>query len=87
MKIEYKGRNKEEDRNYCEALITYNEKKEQKKTDKIFDILTEKGWVVEQEEECASIRVSGKDDYNELVEDYKEAKSLTLQEADKSAVY
>ena len=75
MKIEYRGRNKEEDRKYCEAYITYDEKKGQKKADKIFDILTEKGWKVEQEEECASIRVYDKTEYNELLKDYKEAKS------------
>lgn len=74
MKIEYKGINTEEGRNYREAYITYDEKKEQKKAGKIFDILTEKGWKVEQEEECAVIRVSDKDDYNELVKDYKKAK-------------
>ena len=73
MKIEYKGINKE-DRNYREAYITYDEKKEQKKADKIFDILTEKGWNVEQEEECACIRVYDKNDYKVLVEDYKKAK-------------
>ena len=50
------------------------EKKEQKKADKIFDILTEKGWEVEQEEECASIRVYDRNEYKELVEDYKRAK-------------
>lgn len=78
MKIEYRGRNKEEDRNYCEAYITYDEKKEQKKADKIFDILTEKGWSVEQEEECASIRVYDREDYTELVEVYKKAKKEAL---------
>ena len=61
MKIEYRGINKEEDRNYCEAYITYDEKKEQKKADKIFDILTEKGYIRYFSECCQAYR----EQYNE----------------------
>ena len=74
MKIEYRGRNAEEDRNYCEAYITYDESKEQKKADRVFAIIAEKGWEVEEEDECASIRVFDREDYKELVEVYKQAK-------------
>lgn len=74
MKIEYRGINKEEGINYREAYISYDENKEQEKADKVFDILTEKGWTVEQEEECATIRVCDKSEYSDLLADYKEAK-------------
>ena len=60
MKIEYRGANKEEGINYREAYISYDGNKEQIKADKAFDILAEKGWTIEQEEECAIIRVYDK---------------------------
>lgn len=74
MRITYLGKNEDEDRNYREAYIYYDGKKEQEKADEIFDSLIEKGWKVEQEEECATIRVYDKSEYKELLEDYKEAK-------------
>ena len=74
MTIEYRGKNKEEDRKYCEAYISYEETTEQEKADKVFAVLIEKGWKVEQEEECATIRVYDKTEYKELVKDYKQAK-------------
>ena len=76
MKIEYRGINEDENRYFREAYITYDEQKEQKIVDKIFEILSEKGWKVEQEEECASIRVCNRTEYKELVEDYKKAKKV-----------
>lgn len=74
MKIEYKGINKEDGRDYREAVIEYDEKKEHKKADKVFDYLTENGWELYGEEECIYIRLCDKSEYKYLVEDYKKAK-------------
>lgn len=76
MMIEYRGKNKKEDRNHCEAWITYDEdnKKEQGKVDKICEIIAENGWKVFSEYGWIVIRVCDKEDYRDLVEVYKKAK-------------
>lgn len=82
MKIEYKGRNLEENRNYREAWIEYDDtkKSEEEKADKIAKILEEKGWKVACEYGWIGIRVYDKEEYQEVVEDYKEAKKKIRQE-------
>ena len=74
MKIEYRGRNINEGRDYREAYITYDEQKEREKAGAIFEALVKKGWQVEAEQDCASIPVSDKNEYLELLWDFKEAK-------------
>ncbi len=78
MTIEYRGKNAEEERDYREAYICYDETKakEQEKADKVFEILEDLGWKIYQEEGCAYIPVYDKDEYLELVEDYKRAKKM-----------
>ena len=71
MNCKYIG--KTEAHNYREAYITYNTK-EEKEFNKLFDILKDKGWNLECEEECACIKVFNKDEYEEFYLDYKKAK-------------
>lgn len=72
MKCEYIG--KTEEHNCREAYITYDERKEQAKFDQIYEVLTQKGWQLECEEECACIEVSDKAEYDAFYADYKEVK-------------
>lgn len=72
MKCEYIG--KTEEHNCREVYITYDERKEQAKFDQIYEALTKKGWQLECEEECCSVLVSGKDEYEMFYRDYKDAK-------------
>lgn len=74
MTIEYRGINKEENINYREAVIYYDEDKEQEKADIVFDILSKKGWDVYGEQGLIAVHVFDKDEYKEFVEDYKQAK-------------
>ena len=76
MTIEYRGRNKEENRNHCEAWILYNEdnKKEEEKVVKICEIIKKEGWEVFSDYVFIVIRVFDKEDYRDLVEVYKKAK-------------
>lgn len=76
MRIEYRGKNVEEDRNYREAYICYDENKEQEKADKIFNKPEKIGWKIEQEEGCASIPVYDKEEYLNLLSDYRKIKAL-----------
>ena len=80
MTIEYKGRNKEENRNHCEAWIMCDEdnKKEEEKKDKICEIIKENGWEVFNEYGWAVVRVFDKEDYRDLVEVYKKAKKSVV---------
>lgn len=73
MKIEYRGKSEVHD--YREGYITYNSNSnEEEKFNRIYDFLSDKGWKIECEEECASILVHDKEEYNYLLNDYKEAK-------------
>lgn len=76
MKIEYKGKNVEEDRKRPEAWITYNEdnKKNQKKAYKIIMVLQRFGWNLVAEDGWIIVNICDKEDYKTLVEDYKKAK-------------
>ena len=71
MKCEYIG--KSEDHNYREVYITYGTN-EQRDFNKLYDILLEKGWKLECEEECACLIVYDKSEYDEFYKYYKEAK-------------
>lgn len=72
MKIEYVGKN--EEKNYREGFISYDENKEREKADKVFSILREKGYEILEEQGTANIIVYDRDEYEILVSDYKEAK-------------
>lgn len=72
MKIQYIGRS--ENRDYREAYISYAAEKEQAKFDKLYVILSNKGWTIECEDECATVQVHNKEEYLEFLHDYKEAK-------------
>lgn len=76
MTIEYRGRNKEENRNHCEAWILYNEdnKKEEEKVVKICELIKKEGWEVFSDYGFIVIKVFDKEDYRDLVKVYKEAK-------------
>lgn len=76
MTIEYRGRNKEENRNHCEAWILYDEdnKKEEEKVVKICETITKEGWEVFADYGFIVIKVFDKEDYRDLVEVYKKAK-------------
>lgn len=71
MKCEYIG--KTEGHNCREAYITYSSNEEEK-FNKIYDILCDKGWKLECEEECAGVTVCNKDEYDMFYSDYKQAK-------------
>ncbi len=75
MRIEYHGKNLEEDTGR-EGYIFYDENKEQEKADKILNKLEEIGWKIEQEQGCASIPVCNKEEYLNLLSDYKRIKTL-----------
>ena len=78
MRIDYYGRH---NRYFCEenelplAYITY-EAKEQEFADKVFAILRDMELNVCEEEECASIEVAGRWEYDEVAEMFKEAKKM-----------
>ena len=77
MTIEYKGKNLEEGRRNPEAWIFYDETKkaESEKADKLIEILESKGWKCVSEEGWIIVHVDfGRDEYDDLVWDYKEAK-------------
>lgn len=78
MKIEYKGRNPEEDRCNREAWILYNEDNmnEAEKAIKVIGLLECMGWKTFHEEGWAIVRVTDKDEYDILVSDYKKAKTM-----------
>ena len=76
MKIEYRGINPEQDRNYREAYVLYNEEIEQEKANKILGLLGCMGWKIEEEEGCACVRVADKEEYEMLLADYKKAKKM-----------
>lgn len=71
MKCQYIGKTEEHD--YREAYITYNSNEEEK-FNKMYDILCDKGWKLECEEECAGVTVCNKDEYYMFYSDYKQAK-------------
>lgn len=73
MKCEYIGKSKEHD--YREAYITYSGH-EEKKFGELYDLLLKKGWKLECEEECATVNVQNKDEYEIFYSDYKEAKEM-----------
>ena len=85
MTIEYRGRNKKEDRDHCEAWLTYNENspKEEVQANKICEIIEKGGWEVYSEYGWIVIRVFDKTDYKDLMEVYKKAKKETRKELDK----
>ena len=74
MTIEYRGMNKEEGINYREAVICYDEEKEQQKADRLFDILSKMGWDGYGEEGVLAFKVFDKDEYKVFVADYKKVK-------------
>ena len=74
MRIDYRGKNLEENRDYCEAIISYDETKEEELADDIYDILVRKGWTLECEYGMICVGLYNRDEYNELLEDYKKAK-------------
>lgn len=76
MFIEYRGRNIEKGINYRCANMWYDAKKEQEKADKIFKILRDIGWEILEEEEVGWIIVYDKEEYQEVLEDYKKAKKM-----------
>lgn len=76
MKCQYIG--KTEGHDCREAYITYSSNEEEK-FNKIYDILLNKGWNLECEEECASIVVCDKEEYNMFYSDYKQAKRNYLK--------
>lgn len=71
MKCQYIGKTEEHD--YREAYITYNSN-EEGKFNKMYDILCDKGWKLECEEECAGVAVCNKEEYDMFYSDYKQAK-------------
>lgn len=73
MKCEYVG--KSEEHNYREAYITYDSKEEEK-FNKIYEFLSGNGWKLACEDECASVIVYDKDEYDLFYADYKEGKKL-----------
>lgn len=42
----------------------------------MYDILCDKGWKLECEEECAGVTVCNKDEYDMFYSDYKQAKGV-----------
>ena len=76
MKIEYKGINSEENRNYREAWITYDEEREEEKAIKVLGLLECMGWKIYTEEGWSIIRVSDKEEYEMVRADYKKAKTM-----------
>ena len=76
MKIEYKGINPEENRNYREAWITYDEEREEEKAIKVLGLLECMGWEIYTEEGWSIIRVSDKEEYEMVRADYKKAKTM-----------
>lgn len=75
MNIEYIGRHNEFYNNKQPfAYINYDEKKEEAKADKVFEILKARGWTLFVEYGSACIWLIDKDEYSFLVEDYKQAK-------------
>ncbi len=66
-------RKKNEEHDYREAYITYNSNEEEK-FNKMYDILCDKGWKLECEEECAGVAVCNKEEYDMFYSDYKQAK-------------
>lgn len=73
MKCEYIGKSRRH--NYREAYITYDSKEEEK-FNKMYDFLTDRGWKIECEEECANVVVDDKEQYDRFYSDYKQAKGL-----------
>lgn len=73
MKCEYIGKSQEHD--YREAYITYD-LKEEEKFNKMYDFLTDRGWKIGCEEECASVIVDNKEQYDWFYSDYKQAKII-----------
>lgn len=79
MTIQYKGRNIEEERKNPEAWIWYDEdnKEETKKADDLAELLKKEGWKCFCEEGFITIPLYwGKDEYLDLVYDYKKAKKV-----------
>lgn len=79
MTIQYKGKNIEEERKDPEAWIWYDEdnKKETDKADKVIEILEAKGWKCYNEDGFTIIPLYfGRDEYLDLVYDYKKAKKV-----------
>ena len=75
MTIQYFGKNLEEDRKYPEAQICYDENREEERANKLIDILKDMGWNCVSECEVVVIPLyNGKDEYLQLVKDYKEVK-------------
>lgn len=77
MTIQYFGKNLKEDRNHPEAVIFYDENndKEEEKMGRLIEILGGMGWECFSEYGSTAIPLyNGKDEYLQLVEDYKEAK-------------
>ena len=76
MTIQYKGRNIEEERKNPEAWIWYDEE-ETKKADDLAELLKKEGWKCFCEEGFITIPLYlGKDEYLDLVYDYKKAKKV-----------
>ena len=73
MKCIYIGKSDGHDNR--EAYITYREN-ESEKFNKIYEILLDKGWKLECEEECASVPVYDKEEYNMFYSDHKQAKKV-----------
>lgn len=74
MTIYYSGKNN--DKNYREAIINYNNK-EENKINKMYDILTEKyNYDCCCEQEVMSVIVCDKEEYNDLVKIYKQLKKI-----------
>lgn len=75
MVVEYIGRNNEYFENKQPfALISYSETREQETADKVFKILRDKGWTIEEEDECGSITLIDREEFDAFKQDYKAAK-------------
>lgn len=75
MKIDYHGKCVEEGRDYRETYILYNPETETELAEYIVETLETMGYEVTEEEGYVSIVVSDKNEYQEIVDIYKEIKA------------
>ena len=77
MKCVYVGKS---EAHYCrEASLTYSASEEEN-FNKMYDALTEIGWNLACEEECAGVEVHDKEEYEEFYADYKRIKAMLRKE-------
>lgn len=79
MRCQYIGKSDEHD---CREAYITSESHEEKIFDKMYDFLTNKGWKLECEEECTSVIVCDKAEYNDFFADYKDAKKRVKENYD-----